>query len=432
MHHTPIVRTAVSYAVNFALLFAAASPVYGQLELLENPVDWRAQLANHTDSVLSPRPESTRQNWVLEGGEPQLVQGNGEAKFIRLARQSIATSVVAQSRHDKTAVNITSHVFELSPGGMAVVLFYPVDDKPETSYTLRVFTPVASAVQTAGQDGYSEVTSKVLKKSSQERLIALFGDFDGNTSPDVIFASILDLDPSPSAHMSISLDFVLTDQSSGRAVLSSIGAVPQTRLANFDFLDVDANNRVEVLTKRMRVGFGPCIDGKDHSFFVYDLIGFQNLKLVDLNKTSVGFPRFEWYSLDPQKRNRQLLTPEMKSKVYDCGFGIPAFRKAAQPTPRAVTTRPDKARKLRYVQSSNRGITGYFSDGTRADCPQCDLNEQNMEYLNSDDAALDGQFWVDPDGSIVVELRFTEHPSWTAEDFGDWAMIDYIWRVRVK
>ncbi len=71
-------------------------------------------------------------------------------------------------------------------------------------------------------------------------------------------------------------------------------------------------------------------------------------------------------------------------------------------------------RKLRYLSATNGGLIGYFSDGTIASCPRCDLIKSNVENLSS--ASVTGTY--DPTKMSKTMDYHTE---------SDWAMWDYKW-----
>jgi len=91
-------------------------------------------------------------------------------------------------------------------------------------------------------------------------------------------------------------------------------------------LDVDGNGRLEFLL-RMYGGCERCIDGKPHNFWVWELVGIQDGRLVDLNGTVTDFPRFEWLSFDPKDRWRPLLTAAMKKQLRGEGTGLPPYQR---------------------------------------------------------------------------------------------------------
>lgn len=85
-----------------------------------------------------------------------------------------------------------------------------------------------------------------------------------------------------------------------------------------------------------------------------------------------------------------------------------------------------KKRKLRYLSYQNSGLVGYFSDGTIAGCPRCDLMKENIKALY--DIKPHDTYTVNKDGSILRNKGEREQPK-----KGDgWAMINYEWLEEVK
>ncbi len=94
-------------------------------------------------------------------------------------------------------------------------------------------------------------------------------------------------------------------------------------------LDIDRNGRIEFLVAQF-ARCEMCTDGKPHNFWVWELVGIQGGRLVDLNATVPDFPRFEWLSFAPEDRWRTLLTPAMKRKLRGGGLGFEPYRKGAK------------------------------------------------------------------------------------------------------
>lgn len=94
-------------------------------------------------------------------------------------------------------------------------------------------------------------------------------------------------------------------------------------------LDIDANGRLEFLVTHF-ASCERCTDGAPHNFWVWELVGIQGGRLVDLNASVPDFPRFEWLSFDPKDRWRALLTPEMKRQLRGDGMGLEAYRAGAR------------------------------------------------------------------------------------------------------
>lgn len=135
--------------------------------------------------------------------------------------------------------------------------------------------------------------------------LLLATDLDGNGTRDFLFASI------GCGNSACRLDGVVVMASPDGArvrcsPLDSLGAA---------LIDLDGNGRAEILTRHY-ASVERCTDGKPHNFWVTQLLGFQDLQVVDLREVHairhgafVGrFPSFEWFSFDPEDRFRPLLT----------------------------------------------------------------------------------------------------------------------------
>jgi hypothetical protein len=78
-------------------------------------------------------------------------------------------------------------------------------------------------------------------------------------------------------------------------------------------------------------------------------------------------------------------------------------------------------RRLRYLYHANGGLVGYFSDGTVAGCPQCDLLKKDVNALYYADPV---DIYTIRDSCLLIDGRDLQCP--TADG---WAMIDYKWLV---
>lgn len=58
-----------------------------------------------------------------------------------------------------------------------------------------------------------------------------------------------------------------------------------------------------------------CVDGKMHSFWVYNLLGFSNGEVRIDNSGAEIFPKVVWYSEAPNFRETDLLTPKQKAEL---------------------------------------------------------------------------------------------------------------------
>ena len=94
-------------------------------------------------------------------------------------------------------------------------------------------------------------------------------------------------------------------------------------------VDIDRNGRLEFLVAHFAT-CEVCTDGKRHNFWVWELVGIQGGRLVDLNATVPDFPRFEWLSFATTDRWRTLLTPAMKHALRGAGMGLEPYRKGGK------------------------------------------------------------------------------------------------------
>ena len=127
--------------------------------------------------------------------------------------------------------------------------------------------------------------------------------------------------------------FVLAEAKAGR-----VRATPYAARA-LDFIDLDGNGRAEVLSMTFE-GCDRCTDGKPHNFFITNLLGFQDLGVVDLRgvhrirhgEFTGTFPAFEWYANEEDQRFRPLLTLEDKRRLGAVPYPRYARREASAPT----------------------------------------------------------------------------------------------------
>lgn len=97
-------------------------------------------------------------------------------------------------------------------------------------------------------------------------------------------------------------------------------------------IDLDGNRRAEILS-RSYASVERCTDGRRHNFWVTQLLGFQDLSIVDLRGIHAirhegftgRFPAFEWLSFDPKERFRPLLTEEQRRELGETPF--PPYRR---------------------------------------------------------------------------------------------------------
>lgn len=121
--------------------------------------------------------------------------------------------------------------------------------------------------------------------------------------------------------------FILTDTTTGRIRVTDFTS------DGMALLDLDRNGRAEILSLSFSSAV-ECTDGRPHSFWVTQLLGFQDLGIVDLRDVhgfhhdnfTGRFPAFEWLAFDPRNRFRPLLTDAQKSELGKSGF--PLYRRA--------------------------------------------------------------------------------------------------------
>ena len=92
------------------------------------------------------------------------------------------------------------------------------------------------------------------------------------------------------------------------------------------------------------------------------------------------------------------------------------------------TTADSNNRKLVHIFYSNGGILAFYNDGTVTGCPQCDLDENNIELLKSKESfatytADDKSIWIKYKNGDESEMKFYGE----GEISDDWAMKDGKW-----
>lgn len=162
--------------------------------------------------------------------------------------------------------------------------------------------------------------------------VVMYSDFDMNGTPDYFVA-----------RRATSLGIAITSFDGVFVLADAKGKT--ARITRFDetdieFIDHDGNGRAEILTRTL-AGAQNCIDGRSHNFWVTNLLGFQDLGVVDLREVDtirsgkfVGrFPFVEWFAHDSRNRFRKLLTDEQRREM--CAPRFPLYRKPAQPSGQA-------------------------------------------------------------------------------------------------
>lgn len=162
--------------------------------------------------------------------------------------------------------------------------------------------------------------------------VVMYSDFDMNGTPDYFVA-----------RRATSLGIAITSFDGVFVLADAKGKT--ARITRFDetdieFIDHDGNGRAEILTRTL-AGAQNCIDGRSHNFWVTNLLGFQDLGVVDLREVDtirsgkfVGrFPFVEWFAHDPRNRFRKLLTDEQGREM--CAPRFPLYRKPVKPSGQA-------------------------------------------------------------------------------------------------
>lgn len=189
-----------------------------------------------------------------------------------------------------------------------------------------------------GADRRDRVTSDELEgvfgdEGATGSAFLIHADFDANGTPDYFLGgmgSSLGL-----AQTWYGGAFVLADSS------RRVARITRFEESNIALIDHDGNGRAEILTRTL-VGAEKCLDGRPHNFWIWNLLGFQDLRIVDLRNVDairsggfVGrFPHVEWFSHDPKDRFRKLLSDEQREEMTRPRFPLyqPRPKKPAQST----------------------------------------------------------------------------------------------------
>jgi hypothetical protein len=149
-------------------------------------------------------------------------------------------------------------------------------------------------------------------------------DFDANGTPDFFIATWgVSNGICIKGHGGV---FVLSDAKRRTARITPFDG------ENMEFIDHDGNGRAEILVRSLKYE-SKCLDGRPHNFWVTQLLGFQDLGVVDLREVDVirhldfvgRFPLIEWFSHDPKHRFRKLLSEEQRAEMGRSGF--PLYRR---------------------------------------------------------------------------------------------------------
>ena len=149
-------------------------------------------------------------------------------------------------------------------------------------------------------------------------------DFDANGTPDYFIATWgVSNGICIKGHGGV---FVLSDAKRRTARITPFDG------DNMEFIDHDGNGRAEILVRSLKYE-SKCLDGRPHNFWVTQLLGFQDLGVVDLREVDVirhldfvgRFPLIEWFSHDPKHRFRKLLSEEQRAEMGRSGF--PLYRR---------------------------------------------------------------------------------------------------------
>lgn len=103
-----------------------------------------------------------------------------------------------------------------------------------------------------------------------------------------------------------------------------------------------------------------------------------------------------------------------------------AHAAVAEPAP---TSAPQEERKLRYLYFANGGLIGFYSDGSVAGCPRCDLLVDNINTMNDKEPYT--TYKVEG-GKLVLANNEVMVPANTPGNTPEWALIDYKWIIQVE
>lgn len=63
-----------------------------------------------------------------------------------------------------------------------------------------------------------------------------------------------------------------------------------------------------------------CKDGKNHNFWLYNLLAFQGDKVNIVNDTHPDFPKTIWYTFKPNHAETAIITDEQKQKLHNASL----------------------------------------------------------------------------------------------------------------
>jgi hypothetical protein len=211
-------------------------------------------------------------------------------------------------------------VYEIAPGGPYLLAVDQPGGKIETS----LVWPDASgaddprAAITWPSRGSSDEQAHRAPRGSASVIAS--ADFDANGSSDFLHLTGTPL----GASLGISYRgiLVLTDAKTRRAYVVELAT------NGIGFIDIDQNNRSEMMLAREGVHVPKCDDGFPHDFTVTDLIGFQRMAPVDLagvDRVRKGsftgtFPAWRVVDGDPTQAFRPLLSGNLKRELHASGF----------------------------------------------------------------------------------------------------------------
>ena len=87
-----------------------------------------------------------------------------------------------------------------------------------------------------------------------------------------------------------------------------------------------------------------------------------------------------------------------------------------------------RRKELRYLFFANGGFNAYFDDGTVVGCPRCDFMRSNIWQMWK--RKPEARYKVLPDGSLLINGQYREHPVYEPGAADGWALIDYKWYTR--